>query len=74
MSFTVVVQLKYCYENDNWNSFKNRSKWALAEMDLRRFSTAFRTALLRTRIGGCKQSVCEATVSRIFHKYLGKKT
>ena len=29
--------------------------------------------LLGTRIGGCKQSVCEATVSRIFHKYLAKK-
>ena len=30
--------------------------------------------LLRTYIGGCVQSVCDAAVSRIFAKYLGKQT
>ena len=30
--------------------------------------------LLKTHIGGCFQSVCEAAVSRIFTKYLAKQT
>ena len=29
--------------------------------------------LLRTHIGGCFQSVCEAAVSRTFAKYLGNR-
>ena len=44
----VVLQLQYSYEYDNWNSFKNRSKWYLAEMHLRRFSTVFRTATIKS--------------------------
>ena len=31
-------------------------------------------SLLRTHIDGCYQSVCEAAVSRIFPKHLGKQT
>ena len=32
--FTAVFQLQYCYEYGNWNSFKNRSKWASTEIYL----------------------------------------
>ena len=31
----------------NWNSFKNRYKWTSAEMFLRRFPAAFRTASIK---------------------------
>ena len=44
-------QLQHSYEYNNWNSFKNRSKWASAEMYFKRFSTEL--PLLRTHIGGC---------------------
>ena len=47
MSFTKVIQLQDSYEYGNWNSFKNRYKWTSAEMFLRRFSAAFRTASIK---------------------------
>ena len=40
-------QLQYSYEYNNWNLFQTRSKWASVEMDLWRFSTAFRTATIK---------------------------
>ena len=71
--FYAVLQLQYSYEYINWNSFKNRSKWASAEMHLRRFSTAFRTApLLRTHVGACFQSVHEESVGPYCGKLTGK--
>ena len=67
-----VFQLQYSYEYVNWNSFKNRSKWASVEMYLRRFSTAFRTVIVKYT-DGCFQNIREAAVIGIFAKYLGKQ-
>ena len=69
MSLTAVLQLQYSLEYDNWNLFKNRSKWASTD-----FPQLLEMPQVRTHIGGCFQSVCEATVSRILSKYLGKHT
>ena len=60
MSFTKVIQLQDSYEYGNWNSFKNRYKCTSAEMFLRRFSAAFRTASIKN------------THRWLLLKYLGK--
>ena len=73
VSFMAVFQLQYSYEYANWSSFTNRSKWASAETYLKRFSTASRTATVKTHIDGCFWSVSEAAVCGIFSKFLGKQ-
>ena len=72
VSFTAVFQLHYSYEYANWNSFKNRSKWASVEMYLRRFSTAFRTATVKNThrwlLPKCSWSSCSWNIRKISGK------
>ena len=69
-----MLHLQYSYEYGNWNLFKTKSKWASKEMCLGYFLEFLELPQLRTHIGSCFQSVCEAAVTRIFSKYRGKKT
>ena len=71
MSYTAAFQ--YPYEYANWNSFRNRYKWASVEMYLRRFSTAFRTTTVKNTHRWLLHSVREAAINGIFAKYLGKQ-
>ena len=58
---------------NNWNSFKNRSKWASTEMS-GDFPQLLELLLLKANLADCFQSVRDAAVSRIFAKYIVKQT